>query len=242
MKSDRKSSLTSIKFALLLLAAAVIAVPLHAQKKEKDASDEIKKISDATAIMNEIMAAPDKAIPRNVLEKAEGIAVFPGLLKGGLGIGGQRGHGIISARDKKNGGWSNPAFLTVTGGSFGAQIGLQAIDLVLVINNQRGLEQLVKNQFKVGADAGVAAGPVGRDASASTDIQMRAQILSYSRSRGLFAGVTINGSTINQDRDANERYYGLGYRTGQIIFDGMGTAKDPAAVGTWKDTLAKYAK
>ena len=207
---------------------------------QKDAADDLNRIKDATQVLDEVMAAPDKAIPRNVLEKAEGIAVFPGLLKGGLGIGAQRGRGILSVRDKKSGTWSNPAFLTITGGSFGAQIGLQAIDLVLVINNQRGLEQLIKNQFKVGADAAVAAGPVGRDASASTDIQMRAQILSYSRARGLFAGVTLNGSTINQDRDANERVYGLGYRTGQIVFDGMGTA--PADAGAWKATLAKYAK
>lgn len=222
--------------ALLLLAAAAVTTPLHAQK----ASDEVKKIGEATTVLNEIMSAPDKSIPSAVLEKAAGIAVFPGLLKGGLGIGGQRGHGILSVRDKKGSGWSNPAFLTITGGSVGAQIGLQAIDLVLVINNQRGLEQLVKNQFKVGADAGVAAGPVGRDASASTDIQMRAQILSYSRSRGLFAGVTINGSTISQDRDANERFYGMGYRTGQIVFDGMGTEQAPA--GEWKAALTRYGK
>src|SRR6185436_3332739 len=153
---------------------------------QKPADDEIKRLREASTVLDEIMGAPDKAIPANVLERAQGIAVFPGLLKGGLGVGAQRGHGILSVRDKKSGGWSDPAFLTITGGSFGAQIGLQEIDLVLVINNQRGLEQLVKNQFKVGADAGVAAGPVGRDASASTDIQMRAQILSYSRSRGLF--------------------------------------------------------
>ena len=152
----------------------------------------------------------------------------------------QRGRGILSARDKKNGGWSSPAFLTITGGSIGAQFGAQAIDLVLVINNQRGLEQLVKNQFKIGADAAVAAGPVGRDASASTDIQMRAQILSYSRARGLFAGVTINGSTIRQDRDANERYYGTAYRTGQIVFDGLGGVPEP--VGAWKAALTKYAR
>src|ERR1044071_3735695 len=206
------------KCVLATVVALTAVVPIFAQK---NADDEIKKITEAAAILDEIMSAPDKAIPSTVLEKAQGIAVFPGLLKGGLGVGGQRGHGVLSVRDKKNGGWSNPAFLTITGGSFGAQIGLQAIDLVLVIENQRGLEQLVKNQFKVGADAGVAAGPVGRDASASTDIQLRAQILSYSRSRGLFAGVTLNGSTINQDRDANERVYGIAYRTGQIVFEGM---------------------
>ena len=223
-------------FAAALIAIA-IANPLIAQKS---AEDDVKRIKDAATVLDEIMGAADKSIPRAVLEKAEGVAVFPSLLKGGIGIGAQRGHGILSVRDKKNGGWSSPAFLTVTGGSVGAQFGLQSIDLVLIINNQRGLEQLVKNQFKVGADAGVAAGPVGRDASASTDIQMRAQILSYSRSRGLFAGVTINGSTIRQDRDANERFYGTAFRTGQIVFDGLGGSPDPAT--EWKATLTKYAK
>ena len=220
----------------VLIVSALLVSPLVAQKSPED---ELKRIAEATTVLDEIMSAPDKAIPSAVLEKAEGIAVFPGLWKGGLGVGGSRGHGILSVRDKKNGGWSNPGFLTITGGSFGAQIGLQNIDLVLVINNQRGLEQLIKNQFKVGADAGVAAGPVGRDASASTDIQLRAQILSYSRSRGLFAGVTLNGSTINQDRDANERVYGIAYRTGQIVFEGMGKAPD--AAGAWKAALQKYA-
>ena len=203
-------------------------------------SDEAKRISESTVVIEEMMAAGDKAIPGAILEKAEAIAVFPSLLKGGFVIGGQRGRGIISVRDRKSGTWSAPAFLTITGGSFGAQIGAQAIDLILVVNNQRGLEQLVKNQFKVGADASVAAGPIGRDASAATDIQMRAQILSYSRSRGLFAGVTVNGSTIRQDRDANERFYGTAYRTGQIVFDRLGGAPEP--VGTWRDALVKYAK
>jgi len=203
-------------------------------------SNEAKRVAEATTVLGEIMGAADKAVPRAIMEKAEAVAVFPSLIKGGIGIGGQRGHGVLSVRDRKTGGWSSPAFLTITGGSIGAQFGLQAIDLVLVVNNQRGLEQLVKNQFKVGADAGVAAGPVGREASASTDIQMRAQILSYSRSRGLFAGVTINGSTIRQDRDANERFYGMGYRTGQIVFDGLGGSPEP--VTAWKETLAKHAR
>jgi lipid-binding SYLF domain-containing protein len=224
-------------FAFALIAIVAIANPIVAQKSP---DDEIKRIAEATTVLEEIMGAADKSVPRAIMEKAEGIAVFPSMLKGGLVVGASHGRGIISVRDKKNGGWSSPAFLTITGGSFGAQIGAQAIDLVLVINGQRGLEQLVKNQFKMGADASVAAGPVGRDASASTDLQMRAQILSYSRSRGLFAGVTLNGSTIRQDRDANERLYKIGYRTGQIVFDGMGGSPD--SVKQWKDTLAKYAK
>jgi lipid-binding SYLF domain-containing protein len=222
---------------LVLLIAVMTAIhPVVAQQTEGEA----KRVAEALAVLDEIMAAVDKGVPQSVMEKAEGIAVFPSLLKGGFGIGAERGRGILSVRDKKTGSWSSPAFLTITGGSIGAQVGFQAIDLVLIINNQRGLEQLVQNQFKLGADAGVAAGPVGREASASTDIQMRAQIFSYSRSRGLFAGVTLNGSTVRQDRDANERFYGVGYRTGQIVFDGMGGS--PEAANAWKATLAKYAK
>ena len=225
----------SLTVAIVFLLAATMSVQSIAQ-----ASDEAKRVTEAMTVLDEIMAAADKAIPREILESAEGIAVFPSLIKGGFVIGAQHGRGILSVRDKKSGGWSAPAFLTITGGSVGAQFGAQAIDLVLVVNNQRGLEQLVKNQFKIGADAGVAAGPVGRDASASTDIKLRAQILSYSRSRGLFAGVTLNGSTIRQDRDANERFYGQGYRTGQIVFDGLGGAPEP--VNAWKETLTKYAR
>lgn len=219
----------------IILAVTAIVSPLRAQNSD----DEKDRVKEAITILDEIMAAADKAIPKSVMDKAEGIAVFPRLLKGGLGVGAQHGRGILSVRDKSTGAWSNPAFLTINGGSFGAQIGVQSIDLVLVIENQRGLEQLVKNQFKVGADAGVAAGPVGRDASAATDIQMRAQILSYSRSRGLFAGVTLNGTTINQDRDANERFYGQPLTTSQIVFDGKGTN---TATSDWKAILAKYVR
>ena len=222
-----------MKIAIVIVALAVTS--LTAQSP-----GEVRRLADAAVVLDEIMAAGDQAVPRAILEKAEGIAVFPSLIKGGFVVGGQRGHGVLSVRDKKTGGWSAPAFLTITGGSIGAQFGAQAIDLVLVVNNQRGLEQLVKNQFKVGADAGVAAGPVGREASASTDIQMRALILSYSRARGLFAGITLNGSTIRQDRNANERFYGTAFRTAQIVFEGLATA--PASVAVWKDALVKYAK
>lgn len=225
------------RVAIAVLGVSILALSVVAGQS---ASDEARRVADATTVLDEIMGASDKAVPRAIMEKAEGIAVFPSLIKGGIVVGAQRGRGILSVRDKKNGGWSSPAFLTITGGSIGAQFGAQAIDLVLVINNQRGLEQLVKNQFKLGADLAAAAGPIGRDASASTDIQMRAQILSYSRSRGLFAGVTLNGSTIRQDRDANERFYGTAYRTGQIVFDGL--AGSPEPVANWKATLTKYAR
>lgn len=222
-----------------LFTAAALALSLTVAAAQGSPADEIKRITDAAAVLDEIMAAGDKAIPRAILEKAQGIAVFPSLLKGGMFVGGQRGHGVLSVRDA-NGAWSSPAFLTITGGSVGAQFGFQAIDLVLVVNNQRGLEQLVKNQIKLGADAGVAAGPLGREVTAQTDIQMRAQILGYSRARGLFAGVTLNGSTVRGDRDANKRFYGTGFRTGDIVFKGLGGTPEPVA--TWKDTLARHAK
>jgi lipid-binding SYLF domain-containing protein len=198
----------------------------------------VKRLRDATTVFGEIMAAEDKAIPRAILGKAQGIAIFPDTVKAGFIVGGSRGRGVLSARSES--GWSAPAFLTLTGGSFGLQIGGQAADIILVINDRRGLENLVRNQFKIGADASVAAGPVGRDAQAATDIQLRAQILSYSRARGLFAGVTINGSTVRNDRDANERFYGRRLDARDIVFSGSGNAPEP--VGAWLDALGRFAR
>ena len=200
-------------------------------------SDEAARIRQATTVLREIKDAPDTAVPGWVMEKAQGIAVFPSVKKGGLLIGGQWGRGILSAKSTKSSTWSAPAFLTLAGGSIGAQIGGQEVDLLLVVMDERGLEQLARNQFKIGADAGVSAGPVGRNTEASTDIQMRAKILSYSRSRGLFAGITLNGSTVKQDRDANERFYGQPYKTAQIVFDRLGGAPDP--VPEWRAELER---
>lgn len=230
-----------LKRARPLAAAAAAAVLLsgHPHAQEAKEQGEAKRVADATIVFDEIMSAEDKAIPRSILSKAEGIAVFPNTIKAGFVVGGMRGRGILSVRGT-SGTWSAPAFLTLTGGSFGLQIGGQAADLVLIVMNRRGLENLVRNQFKVGADAGVAAGPIGRDAQASTDIQLRAQILSYSRARGLFAGVTINGSTIRQDRDANQRFYGRPLDTKQVVFERLGGAPDPVA--GWRDILNKYTR
>ena len=198
-------------------------------------ADEAARIKEATTVLHEILNAPDVSVPAWVAQKVQGIAVFPSVKKAGLLVGGQWGRGVLSAKSAKSGTWSAPAFLTLTGGSIGAQIGGEAVDLVLVIVDERGLEQLTRNQFKIGADAGVAAGPVGRTAEASTDIQMRAKILSYSRARGLFAGITLNGSTIKQDRDANERFYNQPYKTSQIVLDRLGGAPEP--VPAWRAAL-----
>ena len=222
--------------ALALALFSLLAIPIRIVAQ----SEETLRIQESVAVFNEIMSAPDKAIPNSVLTKAEGVAVFPGTLKGGFVIGAQHGRGILSARVENTRGWSAPGFMTLTGGSIGAQIGAQAVDVVLVVMSRRGLQNLVSNEFKIGADAGVSAGPVGREASAGTDAQMRAEILSYSRSRGLFAGINLNGSAIRGDDEANQRLYGKPLKTADIIFKGLSTA--PSSVPEWQATLAKYAK
>ena len=228
-------------------AAGAVALLVSAEPsaRAQQPSDEAKRVQESATVLGEIMSAEDQAIPLSIMGKAAGIAIFPNTVKAGFIVGGMRGRGIISARSGAT--WSAPAFMTLTGGSIGLQIGGQAADLVLVIIDPRGLETLVSNQFKLGVDAAVAAGPVGRDAQASTDLQLRAQILSYSRSRGLFAGVTVNGSTVRQDRDANQRFYGTPLDTKQIIFGpGPGSPGpapgSPAPVPAWIEALQKYAQ
>lgn len=223
--------------ALVLLTGTFIAVA-----SAQSDSEETERIRNAGAVIEEIMAARDKAIPTSVLTKAEAIVVFPSTIKGAFIVGAQRGKGIMSVRDRTRGTWSNPAFLTITGGSVGLQIGGQASDIILVVNNRRGLENLLKNQFEIGGEASAAAGPVGRDTSASTDIQMRAEMLSYSRSRGLFAGVSLKGASIRQDQDSNEKFYGSRFRTGDVVLDGKATMpRSPNAVDAWRQVLDKYA-
>ena len=223
-----------------ILASAVLAgFPAATLARQSDESAEARRVREASVVFGEIMTAEDDAIPRALLGSAEGIAIFPGTVRAGLGFGGMRGRGIISARTDS--GWSAPAFLTLTGGSFGLQIGVQVADVVLVIRNRRGLENLVSNQFKLGADAAVAAGPLGREAAAATDLQLRAQILSYSRARGLFAGVTVNGSTVRQDQDANERFYGERWETQQIVFGSVPVTR-PEPVALWLETLDRFAR
>jgi lipid-binding SYLF domain-containing protein len=222
----------TIMLAVAVLAVLTFASPARAQ------SDQADRIREARTVFEEIMKAPDRAIPGSVLDKAEAIAIFPSTLKGGFIVGGHRGRGVISVRNRDLGEWSSPAFLSLTGASFGAQIGGQAVDIVLVIMNRRGLENLLRNQFKIGGDASAAVGPVGRSAEASTDVQMRAEILSYSRARGLFAGVSLNGTSVREDRDSNEVFYGRPFRTRQVVLDGEAKEpQSPDAVKQWLGTL-----
>jgi len=224
--------------ALLVFLLGLLAGAAPDAREDEDPTGEAERVAAATTVFGEIMNVPESAIPRAVLARAEAVAVFPSVKKGGFVVGGQWGRGIMSVRGVQ-GSWSAPAFLTLTGGSFGLQIGGQAIDLVLIVMDRKGLERLVRNQFRIGVDASAAAGPVGRDAQASTDIQMSAKILSYSRARGLFAGVTISGGTIKQDRDANERFYGRSYSTKEIVFERLGGAPPP--VPAWREALVKHA-
>ena len=225
-----------------LAIALVTAVAIGRATSGLAQSDEADRIREAGVILGEIMSAPDKSIPASVLERAEAVAIFPSTIKGAFIVGAQRGKGILSVRDRTKGDWSPPAFLTITGGSIGFQIGGQAVDIVLVVTNRRGLENLLQNQFEIGAEGSVAAGPVGRDTAASTDIQMRAEILSYSRSRGLFAGVSLKGAAIRQDQDANQKFYGSRFRTRDVVLDGKAvTPQSPDAVESWRSALSQYA-
>jgi lipid-binding SYLF domain-containing protein len=189
------------KILLVVLTIAVCGSAFAAE--DTKTSD---RVQAATSVLDEIMGTPDKAIPEEVLKSAECVAVVPSLLKGGFVVGARYGRGIASCRTDK--GWSAPAFFTVGGGSFGFQIGGQAIDLVMLIMNKNGMKNLLESQFQLGADASAAAGPVGRHAEGNTDWKMRAEVLTYSRARGLFAGITLNGAVIKQDKDSTREFYG----------------------------------
>jgi SH3 domain-containing YSC84-like protein 1 len=164
------------------------------------------RVDSAATVLTEIMATPDKGIPSEILGSAKCVAVVPSLLKGGFVLGAMHGRGMATCRTET--GWSAPAPLTTTGGSIGLQIGGQAVDLVMVVMNDRGMQALLTSKFKLGADVSVAAGPVGRHAEGSTDWKLRAEVLTYSRARGLFAGITFNGAVIKQDEDATRELYG----------------------------------
>jgi lipid-binding SYLF domain-containing protein len=195
------------------------------------------RASNAVRVLNEIMQAPDKAVPQDLLRDAKAIAVIPDMVKAGLIFGGRRGEGLISVKSA-DGTWSNPSFITLTGGSVGFQAGVSSTDVVLVFRTQRGVDSIVNGKFTLGADASAAAGPVGRTATASTDAQMKAEIYSYSRSRGLFAGVALDGSALRIDQDANAAVYGSGV-TPRRIFEG-GVSNVPGPVVDFRDRLEEY--
>ena len=224
-------------WALSLVLVLGLTQAASAQKKNKRADDAARHASAAATVFNQIMGTPDKGIPRNLLDKAEAVAVFPGVVKAAFIIGGRGGQGVISRRIK--GGWSAPAFFNVGGGSFGAQIGAQKTDYVLLIMNEAGVRGLMEDKFELGGEASVAAGPVGRTAAASTNATLDAGILTYSRSKGLFAGVSLQGAVINPDNDLNEATY-EGKKASEVLDTERSLTEMPAYVRIFPRTLARY--
>jgi len=217
-----------------LLLAALVLLPATAVHAE---DPPLVRAENSVRVLKEIMEAPDKSIPTDLLREAHAIAVIPDMVKAGFIFGGRRGEGLISVKSP-DGTWSNPSFISLTGGSVGFQAGVSSTDVILVFRTQRGVDSIVNGKFTLGADAAAAAGPVGRTATASTDSQFKAEIYSYSRSRGLFAGVALDGSVLKIDQDANAAVYGPGI-TPRRIFEG-GVSNVPPAVVKFRDTLEEY--
>jgi lipid-binding SYLF domain-containing protein len=217
---------------LLMCAIVVASLPASAQK------DENNRIENAGKVMIEILNVPDD-IPADILDKAECVIVLPSVMKFAIGFGGSYGRGVMTCRSRRNfsGPWSAPSMMALEGGSFGFQLGGQATDFVLLVMNQRGADSILTSQVKLGADMAAAAGPKGRSAAASTDVTLRAEILSYSRSRGLFAGISLEGSTLRPDNDGNERLYGKGTTAKDIVINSA--VLPPASAKLLLSTLNK---
>jgi SH3 domain-containing YSC84-like protein 1 len=207
----------------------------------KEEPDVVKRLDTSANVLNEIMGTPDKGIPRKILGDAKCIIVIPSMVNIAVGFGGRHGKGVATCRttNSNHNGWSAPAPVTITGGSWGLQLGGQAIDLVMLVMNQKGMDHLLSSKFKIGAEASGAAGPVGREVAGDTDWKLRAEILTYSRARGLFAGIDLNGASIKQDRDETAVLYGK-ILPFQVVLSGKVAA--PATSKTFLATIRKYSE
>lgn len=225
--------------AAVFMAATAITAPAQENRATgRNIKDEISQSEKAAKVFTEIMNTPDKAVPQDLLDKAECVAVFPDVIKAGFIVGGRGGRGLASCRVGNT--WSAPLYFNMGGGSVGLQIGAQATDFVLLVMNKEGVNSLLKSKFTLGGDASVAAGPVGRETGASTDVRLNAQILSYSRSKGLFAGLELKGVAITVDHDDNRDVYGENFSAREILQENKVTA--PPAVRAFPDTLARYSR
>jgi SH3 domain-containing YSC84-like protein 1 len=220
---------------LLVLSVCSMLAAASWASDDKDQSDINKRIDNAAKVLNEIMGTPDKAIPDKVMARAKCLVVIPSMVKIAVGFGGNHGKGVATCRTEK--GWSAPAPVKITGGSWGLQLGGQAVDLVMVVMNDSGMEHLLSSKFKLGADASAAAGPVGRDAAADTDIKMKSEVLTYSRARGLFAGVDLSGAAITQDKDETRVLYGKFYPFTEILH---GKVEPTASSESFLAAVRKY--
>lgn len=218
------------------LAVGLMAAPAVAQDSPRNIKDEVEQSQKAAKVFHEIMTAPDQAIPASVLADATCVAVFPEVIKAAFGVGGQGGRGVASCRTAQ--GWSAPAYFGLGGGSFGWQIGVEVTDFVMLFMNDAGMNSLLSSKVTLGADASVAAGPVGRQAGAETDGKLNAQILSYSRSKGLFAGVALKGTVIQTNDDDMRDAYGSAISAKEVLKDNKATA--PAGARAFPDMLTKH--
>jgi lipid-binding SYLF domain-containing protein len=225
----RAISFLALGAVILMLASITWA------KDDKDESDINKRIENAASVLNEIMGTPDKAIPDKIMRDAKCIAVIPSMVKIAVGFGGNHGKGVATCRTAH--GWSAPAPITITGGSWGLQLGGQAVDLVMIVTNDQGMEHLLQSKFKLGAEASAAAGPVGRDAAADTDWKMKAEVLTYSRARGIFAGIDLSGAALTQDKDSTRLLFGKMVPFDQIL---RGKVAAPSGSDVFLSTVKKY--
>jgi lipid-binding SYLF domain-containing protein len=215
-----------MKKLLALSAAAILSLaPMARAEESKD--DVTERLQKAAAVLHEVMEAPDKGIPEEVMDHAKCVAVVPHMVKGGFVIGAENGRGVATCRTEH--GWSAPAFFAITGGSWGLQIGVEGVDLVMIIQSDQGMQHLLSSKFQIGGDASAAAGPVGRHASADTDWKMNAEILTYSRAKGAFAGLTLSGASVRRDDDSMKAVYGPDVTT-QAVLDGKVPATADAHV------------
>jgi SH3 domain-containing YSC84-like protein 1 len=221
----------------ILMVSVLMASTNFLNVNSIQAEDATERIEESSSVLREIMAMPDKGIPQQLLEKAHCIAIVPSLKKGAFLVGAQYGKGIIACRNQEGTGWTGPSTIRIEGGSFGFQIGGSDTDVVLLVMNQRGADKLLKSKFTLGADATVAAGPVGRSAQAETDALLNAEILSYSRSHGIFAGVSLGGATLRQDDSDNRKIYGREVTPAEILHGKVGAP--PSSQGLI-DTLNRY--
>lgn len=238
MESSKRSS-GNVRYLLVLgIIAGLVAIAQAQNKNEKKIAAKSEEAQKASDVFTEIMNVPDKGIPQGLLDKAEAVAVFPGVVKGGFIVGARGGHGVVSRR--VHGGWSAPAFFNLGGGSVGLQIGAAKTDFVLLFMNTGALEGLLKDKFEIGGEGSVAAGPVGRSTSATTDAQLKAQILSYSRSKGAFAGLEIKGVVIDPDNDDNMAAYGKKAVDVLSPTQPLLMNQIPAGIRIFPRTLARY--
>lgn len=212
-----KSNLPLQRYLLVLATSVLVCASMAwSADDDKDRADIDKRLDASTKVLDEIMATPDKAIPDKVMSDAKCVAVIPSMVKIAVGFGGSHGKGVATCRTE-SGMWSAPAPISMTGGSWGLQLGGQAVDVVLIVTNENGMQHLISSHFKLGAEASAAAGPVGRDAGADTDWKMRAEVLTYSRARGIFAGIDLNGAAVAQDKDETRILYGSFVPFGDIL-------------------------